>query len=573
MKKLTRLLAIAPLFLASACASGPFWRTAYPSVEEPDTARAYGDFMVARVAALTNDPETASRYYAASIGTAPAGTEVAERAVYSALKAGDFGLAAGVARRAGAGKTEAGLVPLTLAADALIHGKAQGAIDILKAQQLSFFHKMIALNLEAWSQMERGNLAEAVAFAGSNRTGDRRLDNATSHMVGLLQVAAKDDVAAAETFAALWAAGARLAVGAEAYAELLAARGDRDEALGVLNTFRTEVSYNAALEALRLRIERGDKIEPRRLTLREGAALTFQLPGAVLVQNTSDDYATPYLVIALALDPDLQQARTLWAQALVRGERPDEAIRVLSDVPDASPFYAAARGQLANLLHNEGRDAEALRVAAETLAARPDRALKLQIAGLYRALEREADAEAILTEVMTADAADGQDDWRVHFLRGAARERQAKWDGAEADLKRALELDPKNATVLNYLGYSWIDRGINLKEGLYLIEQAVALEPESGQIVDSLGWAHYRLGEYEQAVEFLERAVTLLPADAVLNDHLGDAYWKTGRRKEAGFQWRRALKLDPTAEDRARIEQKLLGGLDREPTPGAAVAR
>jgi Flp pilus assembly protein TadD len=199
--------------------------------------------------------------------------------------------------------------------------------------------------------------------------------------------------------------------------------------------------------------------------------------------------------------------------------------------------------------------------------------LKLQIAGLYRALKREADAEAILSEVMVADAAVGQDDWRVHFLRGAARERQVKWEGAEADLKRALELDPDNATVLNYLGYSWIDRGINLKEGLALIQQAVALEPGSGQIVDSLGWAHYRLGEYEQAVEFLERAVTLLPADAVLNDHLGDAYWKAGRRKEAGFQWKRALKLDPPAEDRARIEQKLLGGFDRGPAPGAAVAR
>jgi tetratricopeptide (TPR) repeat protein len=333
------------------------------------------------------------------------------------------------------------------------------------------------------------------------------------------------------------------------------------------------VSYNASLEALRLRIERGDRIEPRRLTLRQGAALTFQMPGAVLVQNTSDDYATPYLVIALALDPQLQQARTLWAQALVRGERTQEAIRVLSEVPEVSPFYAAARGQLANLLLSEGRDAAALRVAAEALAARPDRSLKLQIANLYRTLKREADAETVLTQLIAADAAAGQTDWRVYFLRGAARERQAKWEGSEADLKRALELEPENATVLNYLGYSWIDRGVNLEEGFGLIRQAVALEPDSGHIVDSLGWAHYRLGEYEQAVEYLERAATLLPADVVVNDHLGDAYWKTGRRKEAGFQWRRVLKLDPPAEDRERIEQKLLGGLDRDPAPGAAVAR
>jgi Flp pilus assembly protein TadD len=188
-------------------------------------------------------------------------------------------------------------------------------------------------------------------------------------------------------------------------------------------------------------------------------------------------------------------------------------------------------------------------------------------------LERYPEAEEILTRIIEADAAEGRTDWRVIFVRGAARERQARFDLAEADLKRALEMQPENATVLNYLGYSWIDRGINLEEGFDLIRKAVALEPESGQIVDSLGWAHYRLGQYEEAVDYLERAVALEPGDPVLNDHLGDAYWKAGRQKEAGFQWRRALKLDPPQEEREAIELKLKGGIEVDPvSPGATAA-
>jgi len=217
---------------------------------------------------------------------------------------------------------------------------------------------------------------------------------------------------------------------------------------------------------------------------------------------------------------------------------------------------------------------EALQIASEALAAKPDRSLRLQVADIYRAMERHGEAEALLSDIIAGDEADGRRDWRVWFLRGAARERQSNWDGAEADLQAALAIDPENATVLNYLGYSWVDRGLRLDEGFALIRRALMLEPNSGHIVDSLGWAHYRLGQYEEAVDYLERAVVLLPGDATLNDHLGDAYWKAGRRKEAGFQWTRALKLDPSTEDRERIERKLLTGLEATPpSSGGVVAR
>jgi len=574
MKTHRFLLALAPLILAAACASGPFSQTTYPSGDRPDEARAYGDFMIARFAAMTNDPQVATRHYAAAIGTAPEAAGVAERAVFSALLAGDYGVAAGLARRANDAGSEAGLVRLTLAVDAIGRGKMDAAVEILEASDLRAFNRMIARNLEAWALLSSDGPEAAEAMLQKNLTGDPRLDKATLHMMGLVETAAREDTDAAATFAAIWESGARLAVGAETYAELLAARGERERAKAILEQFRDEVGYNASLAALAARIERGDQITPRRLTTRQGAALALFLPASALMFQTDDDVAAVYFVLAVALDPELHQASTLLGQTLLQGERPEAAIRVLIDVPVSSPFYATARGQIANTLLQQDRKQEALRLASDALAAKPERSLRLQVADIYRALDRHREAEALLSDIIADDEAEGRKDWRVLFLRGASRERRADWAGAEADMQAALDINPDNATVLNYLGYSWIDRGIHLDEGFRLIRRALALEPNSGHIVDSLGWAHYRLGQYEEAVDYLERAVVLLPGDATLNDHLGDAYWQAGRRKEAGFQWSRALKLDPSPEERTKIVQKLLTGLRPDPAPpGSSVAR
>ncbi|MEQ9506108.1 MAG: tetratricopeptide repeat protein [Hyphomonas sp.] len=518
--------------------------------------------MIARFAAMTNDPQTASRHYASAIGSAPADTSVAERAVFSALLAGDYDVAAGLARRANDAGVETGLVRLTLAVDATSRGKNKQAIDIIEASDLRTFNRMIARNIEAWNLLATDGAEAAIDQLEDNITGDVRLDNVTLHMMGLMQLAARKDDEALATFEALWSARARLAVGAESYAELLAARGDRDQAVQVLSQFREEIGNNAGLAVLQARIEGGETITPRRLTTRQGSALGLFLPASSLMVQTADDVSAVYFVLAVALDPQLHQARTLLGQSFVQGGRPDSAIRVLSDVPESSAFYAAARAQIVATLSRQDRTEEALQVATQVLDKHPDRNLRIQVADLYRSLERHDEAETLLSDIITQDEAEGREDWRVYFVRGASRERQRNYDGAEEDLQRALDLQPDSATVLNYLGYSWIDRGIRLEEGFAMIRRALVLEPKSGHIVDSLGWAHYKLGEYDAAVDLLERAVVLLPGDPVLNDHLGDAYWKAGRRKEAGFQWNRALKLDPLPEDRQKIEQKLMTGLE-----------
>jgi Flp pilus assembly protein TadD len=151
--------------------------------------------------------------------------------------------------------------------------------------------------------------------------------------------------------------------------------------------------------------------------------------------------------------------------------------------------------------------------------------------------------------------------WSLFYSRGIALERSGQWKRAEADLLHALELKPDQPLVLNYLGYSWIDRGENLERGLKMVEKAVELRPEDGYIVDSLGWAHYRLGDYPNAVQYLEKAIELVPEDPTINDHLGDAYWQNGRSIEARYQWRRALQFGPQEDEVKPIEAKLESGL------------
>jgi Flp pilus assembly protein TadD len=163
--------------------------------------------------------------------------------------------------------------------------------------------------------------------------------------------------------------------------------------------------------------------------------------------------------------------------------------------------------------------------------------------------------------------------WVLFYFRGICYERSKQWPKAEADLKKALELFPDQPLVLNYLGYSWVDQGVNLDEGMRMIRRAVEQRPDDGYIVDSLGWANFRIGNYEDAVKDLDRAVELKPDDSTINDHLGDAYWRVGRVLEAHFQWSHAKDLNPDPEDLPKIEEKIKSGLPDDTSSAADAAK
>ncbi|MGC6534839.1 MAG: tetratricopeptide repeat protein, partial [Parvibaculales bacterium] len=231
-------------------------------------------------------------------------------------------------------------------------------------------------------------------------------------------------------------------------------------------------------------------------------------------------------------------------------------------IDDAALMYDAAQVERAQMLYMAGAMDAAIAGLKARVKAQPDHPdFLISLGDLYRSESRFEEAEEMYDRVIQGLDEPKPRHWFLFFARGMMRERMDDWDRAEIDLQRARELSGDEPNVLNYLGYSWIDQGIHLDEGLKIIRRAVEKEPKNGAFVDSLGWAYYRLGNYHMALKYLELASQLEATDPVITDHLGDALWRMGRQVEARYQWRKALAFKPTDEDRDKIERKLLTGL------------
>jgi Flp pilus assembly protein TadD len=266
-----------------------------------------------------------------------------------------------------------------------------------------------------------------------------------------------------------------------------------------------------------------------------------------------------YLRLALKLDPTLDQALIMLGEDMEDIRDGSAAREAWSKVPVSSRLYVDARTREAYSLSGDGDNEGAIKLARAVAVAQPhDAAAQFALADILRSAEKDADALAVLDQI---EKTDGGQDWRVRYMRAITLDTLGRWSESEVELKKALDQEPDQPDVENYLGYSWIDHGDHVKDGMALVEKAVAARPNSGAMQDSLGWAHYRLGDYKAAVSLLEKAVELEPADPDINDHLGDAYFMAGRKDEAGFQWNRVLSLSPDAKLKAAVERKLKDGV------------
>lgn len=537
-------------------------RTAY--LERRINARDYSEFLSARYASLTNDPHQAAKFYAQTARSNPADRDLLERAVFTALISGRFDLAKDVASKARKETLSAASLPrIVLGVEALKAGKYNKVRQTLLSETSSLFNDTIARSLIAWSMLGKEGADAALQTLETTATGDKLLDGLSYSTRAFIQLNVGDDAGALETFETMWQANVRLASATEHYARLLVADGQRDKAARILRHFSNSVGQNAAIERLRTDLKNGVPIAIFRPTLLQGAALSIYTPAAALATQTSNDLAGVYFALALELDPGLDAARTLWGDALDNADRRKEAIVILTGVPENSVFYATSRGQIAWAQRRNEDNEAALQTARAALAAAPDRNLKIQLGDLFRSMDQQNEAERIFTEIIEADAKNDIDDWRIFYARGTARAQLDRWETAKVDLMRANTIAPNQPALLNFLGYSMVDRGENLNDSFEMIQRAAALRPNSGAIIDSLGWAHFKLGNFEEAVTHLERAVELAPSEATINDHLGDAYWRVGRRLEAGFQWNRSLRLAPQSKEAPLIKAKIERGLDR----------
>ncbi|MBN8528265.1 MAG: tetratricopeptide repeat protein, partial [Caulobacterales bacterium] len=293
---------------------------------------------------------------------------------------------------------------------------------------------------------------------------------------------------------------------------------------------------------------------------RQGAAGALINAAALAAAERSQEFSAFYLRLALELNPT-DEARYRLGQALGRARLGAAARSELERVSTRDPgLYAAAQVQLGLSLDEDGKPDEALEAFRRAAAAIPNDAVVARVlAGQLNQQERYEDALTLLNGPLLNTADQSFD---IHFLRGAAYESLGRVDEAEAELWAALQKKPDDPSTLNYLGYLWIDSGKRVDQGAEMVAKAYFAQPDNGNIQDSLGWAQYRQGKYEDAVLTLEAAVDKLPANPEINDHLGDAYWQVGRRREAQFQWARVLTLDPSDEQAERARRKLDQGLE-----------
>lgn len=541
------------LLLASAAFSGCA-TTGQPSRYDPldRESRLLGKFLSGRFAERAIDPSGAARAYAEGLEDAPGNAILLEGALVAALSAGDTHGAAAIARSARRNGDEAPLADLISAADALAKGKAQQALALVQGFRGSVLDEVSARILTAWAFADLGEQDAALAAIAQ---ADPRLRSAglgglMDDQAGLLYVYFGNFTQAIEGFDLANGSPLRLPGTSLRYAQAQLANGRADLAMAILST-RNFHSADGQILLAAQRLSAGGPIAPP-LRPEEGAALGISAFAFALSESYSSANYLPYVTMARIADPRSDELRLIAAEAHRRLGNEAATSSVLEGILPTSPYANGADIQRAYLLQDKG-DLDGAIALAQIAAQSENRVALTALAGLLRQGERWEPAKGVYDRLIASAASP---DWTLFYLRGTALERLKRWPEAEADFFKALELEPEQPDVLNYLGYSWVERGVNLEKALPLLERAVQLQPGAGHIIDSLGWANFRLGRLDKALDLLEEAVTHLPGDVTVNDHLGDVYWALRRRREAGFQWQRALALAQDEEAQA-LRQKL----------------
>lgn len=546
-----------------------------------------GAYLAARVAEVDNDLQGAIAYYKKALDFDPENQPLQQSLMLTLVSEGRFDEALPYAEKLKTAPEIERLARLALAIDAFRKKDYRAAEPLLTLAEESDLDGLIAKVMSAWAKLGAGDKNGAMAtlddLAGPDWYGlfVSYSKGLVAEQAGLNEEAdvayqsAVDDVAAGGAAPDAWLRAA------EAYAGFLARQGKKDAALAVLEKADEFASGRLSLIDLRDKIMKGETVAPIIANPSDGASELLLVLAAALNRSGGESFVRLYLQYALALKPDSDVVLVQLAGVSEQQNDAEGAIELYRRIPDTSPLRRVSQLQLGLNLADLDRRDEAIRQLQALVDENPeDMRGYLALGGVYASKEDYAGAAKVYdkaVERLEAKKFSMPKDprmaanWNIYYQRGIAYERLKQWPKAEPNFRKALELFPNQPQVMNYLGYSWIDMNMNLEEGMDLIRKAVELRPSDGYIVDSLGWAHYRLGEYEEAVRELERAVSLKPDDPVLNDHLGDAYWRVGRKLEATFQWSHARDMKPEPAVLASVEKKLKEGLP--PAENKAVAQ
>ena len=528
----------------------------------------FGSYLAGRLARAERDVTAAADFFEYALAEDPDNSALLRRTFALMVADGRMARAVELAKRVQAESEADGMANLVLAMDAMRDGEFQQARDVLARARRTGFMRLLASLVVAWTHVGDSDYDAAILALDDLKETEAFEPFRLFHSGLIFDLAGREGEAETAYREAMKTA-ARSAVSLNlALGVLLERSGRANEAKALYEIYNKNIAANPAILAALARD--GDEMPPRMVRdAAAGAAEAMYGAASALAQDRARDAAAVYLHLALHLRPDFPVAQTLLADMYELDRRWEKAIEVYRSINPRSDYSWNARIRTAWVLNQLDRHDEAIALLDSLASERPGEtdALVTQ-ADILRSQRRYGEAADRYSQALKRLASIDERHWSLFYARGIALERSQQWDRAEADFLKALELRPEQPLVLNYLGYSWADQGVNLDRAVEMIEQAVSLRPNDGYIVDSLGWVLFRMGRYEDAVGHLERAAELRPEDPVINDHLGDAYWRVGRRTEARFQWRRALSLDPEAQLIPVIENKLEVGLAPEYSGG-----
>jgi tetratricopeptide (TPR) repeat protein len=558
---------IAGSALAACLAAAPVGLVAQPRASEDVTAS--GSYLAARHAGHMRDAAAAAAYYRAALKLDPKNEELLDRTFLSLVVEGDIAEATKFADRVLAADKNDRVGRLVLGVQGIKEKRYGVARRNLTASVRGPITDLTAALLNAWSSYGAGDSKEAVATIDRLSGPDWYAIFKDLHAGMILDLVGNKAEAGKRFEQAYKLDNSALRV-VEAYASWLSRNRSPQEALAVLETFNKVLPNHPLVVEEMGKLKSGEKLPPLVTTAQAGAAEALYGLGASLGRRGGEDLGMVYLQLSLYLAPNHPLALLALADLFESLKKPELALKAYERVPENSPLRRNALIQMAGNLDALERSEEAQKHLEVLIKQRPDDLEAIMALGnVQRAHKKFAECADTYSKAIATLAHPEKPNWVAFYFRGICYERSHQWPKAEADLKKALELSPEEPHVLNYLGYSWIDQGVHLDDGMNMIKRAVQQRPDDGYIVDSLGWAYFRLGNYDEAVKQLERAIELKPEDPTINDHLGDAYWRIGRTLEAKFQWAHARDLKPDPEELPKIEAKLKNGLPDDVTSQA----
>lgn len=537
-----------------------------------------GSFLAAQVAIGDNDDTAAVQFLERAYALDPENEKIKQDYFVALVGNGKLEEAAEIIRateKLGNSKNLAGYV---MAAESMRKRSWKNAIDALKDVAGVDLDKTLREITHAWALQGEGKTDEALARI-EELEGPEWITVMKNYHLGLIANAGGKNEIAAEKFQAVIDNRAVISVLTETYIRAVEAMvrnrsqaGKPEKAKEVLEYGLSLLPSHTPFTTIKADLNNKKTLKPLLTTPQQGMAELFYNIATAIRRDGAGSFAKNYLQISHSLAPKSDVIQIALAELYLQQGDYEKSNSYYDSVSENSPFLRIAKLERATNLSRLDKKEDAIEALKALIESEPDDLIGYTTLGsVYAREERYREAADIYDKAVGIIGIPESYHWNLFYRRGIAYERLKEWDKAEPNFLKSLELSTNQPEVLNYLGYSWVDQGINLDEGMDMIRKAVDLRPRSGFIVDSLGWAHFRLGQYEEAVQELERAVALMPQDPTVNDHLGDAYWKVGRKLEATFQWKIALATKTPPDNPDEIKRKLEEGLEKV-VEGAAKA-